>query len=150
MNHRSSLVYSTENGRICPECREKRSNCRCKQGRKTVGTKSSDGIVRVRRDRKGRKGKTVTLISGLGGDLTALARELKTLCGSGGSVVEGEILIQGDHRQRLQSLLEKKGILSSNPADRQLLSIYDKTHRLYRKSGARLPEHAPQLRLVAR
>ena len=66
----------------------------------------------VRLDRKNRKGKTVTLIEGFTGteeDLKSLARELKSKCGVGGSARDGEILIQGDFRERIMILLEEKG-----------------------------------------
>ena len=61
-----------------------------------------DGIVRVSRTSSGRRGKTVTLVTGLPpGDLRAVAGELKRLCGSGGAVKEGTVEIQGDHRARI-------------------------------------------------
>jgi translation initiation factor 1 len=63
-------------------------------------------------DRKNRKGKAVTLIEGFrggGDDLRALGRDLRNLCGTGGSVKNGEILIQGDMRDRVFSLLKKRG-----------------------------------------
>ena len=71
-----------------------------------------DGVVRLLRDRKGRGGKTVTLVAGLSGSptaLAALASELKRLCGTGGTL-RGELIeIQGDHRERLRSELERRG-----------------------------------------
>ena len=72
----------------------------------------SDGIVRVRREVKGRKGKTVTTITGIPLDeerLHELASELKRQCGTGGSVKDGLIIIQGDHCDNLIALLQKKG-----------------------------------------
>lgn len=103
------LVYSTELGRLCPGCHEAVAQCRCKQNNQApVG----DGIVRVSRETKGRKGKGVTLISGvpLGTDqLTSLAKTLKARCGSGGTVKAGVIEIQGDHRDVLVPLLEAQG-----------------------------------------
>ena len=71
-----------------------------------------DGVVRLLRDRKGRGGKTVTLIAGLSGStaaLTALASDLKRLCGTGGSLRGDFIEIQGDHRERLRAELERRG-----------------------------------------
>ena len=69
-------------------------------------------VLRVKLDSSGRAGKTVTLVSGFVGkpdDLEALAKRLKTICGTGGSVKEGEILIQGDVRQKLVDILLKEG-----------------------------------------
>ena len=103
------LVYSTEVGRICPGCQEALSQCRCKQ---QSGAPAGDGVVRVSRETKGRKGKGVTLITGVplaGAELTALAKTLKARCGSGGTVKEGVIEIQGDHRETLVPLLESQG-----------------------------------------
>ena len=106
------LVYSTESGRVttCPTCGLPYKNCRCSQS--TQPTRKSDGIVRVTRDRKGRGGKTVTVIDGVMGSesqLTTLAQQLKKLCGSGGTVKDGNIEIQGDHRDRLVAELLKLG-----------------------------------------
>jgi translation initiation factor 1 len=90
------LVWSSEVGRICPACGKAASSCICrKQGTRQAG----DGVVRVRRETKGRGGKTVTVVTGAPGDeaaLKALAGELKRRCGSGGTVKEGIIEIQGD------------------------------------------------------
>ncbi len=71
-----------------------------------------DGIVRVRRETKGRGGKTVTAIEGVplaGAELNALAKDLKRACGTGGSTKDGVIEIQGDHRDKLVEALEKEG-----------------------------------------
>jgi translation initiation factor 1 len=70
-----------------------------------------DGFVRLLRDRKSRGGKTVTLVAGLpsGTDLDALASALKRLCGTGGTVREGVIEIQGDVRERIKPELERRG-----------------------------------------
>jgi translation initiation factor 1 len=71
-----------------------------------------DGVVRLLRDRKGRGGKTVTLVAGLSGTpaaLNALASDLKRLCGTGGTVRGAIIEIQGDVRQRIKRELERRG-----------------------------------------
>ena len=103
-----SLVYSTETGRLCPECEQPLQQCQCKQ----EGVPSGDGIVRISLDTKGRKGKGVTLITGVlkeSSELKKLAKELKQKCGVGGAVKDGIIEIQGDHRTLLLDLLAKKG-----------------------------------------
>jgi translation initiation factor 1 len=84
--------------------------CRCKQP--PAKPTSDDGVVRVLRETKGRKGKGVTIITGvpLAGDaLKALAKTLKARCGSGGTIKDGVIEIQGDHRDALIPLLELHG-----------------------------------------
>ncbi|QBD79608.1 translation initiation factor Sui1 [Ktedonosporobacter rubrisoli] len=98
------LVYSTDGGRVttCPTCGLPYKDCRC--GQSGQPTRKSDGIVRVRRDRKGRGGKTVTVVDGVPGseaELNALAQQLKKLCGSGGTVKDGNIEIQGDHCEKV-------------------------------------------------
>ena len=73
---------------------------------------SGDGVVRVRRETKGRAGKTVTSIEGVplsGAELSALAKDLKRRCGTGGSTKDGVIEIQGDHRDTLVAALEAEG-----------------------------------------
>jgi translation initiation factor 1 len=103
------LVYSSELGRICPECGKPKSVCICMK--KPVIHKGG-GIVRVQRESKGRGGKTVTVITGVSlpdGALKELAGELKRRCGTGGTVKEGNIEIQGDHRDLLVAELEKRG-----------------------------------------
>ena len=109
----SILVYSTESGRICPGCGNPTKGCSCK-GKKTRSQSNikSDGIIRVRREVKGRKGKTATSISGFqegNDDLKQIAKNLKSQCGTGGSIKGGIIMIQGDHRQTIQSELQKQG-----------------------------------------
>ena len=107
----SKLVYSTEGGRICPGCGRPHAECRCRSAAQP--RPASDGIVRVRREVKGRGGKTVTVLTGFQLDderLRALAAELKRRCGTGGSAANGEILIQGDHRSTLMEELKRRGI----------------------------------------
>jgi translation initiation factor 1 len=107
------LVYSTETGRACPRCGRPTAQCSCKT--QSIGTRNpfpADGIVRIRRETHGRRGKTVSVIYGLpqdDGSLNDLARLLKQRCGSGGTVADGAIVIQGDHRGRLREELEKRG-----------------------------------------
>ena len=104
------LVYTTETGRHCPDCNQPKDQCQCRQVSKARA--SGDGIVRLSRETKGRKGKGVTLISGLDlaeNDLKKLAKELKQRCSTGGSIKNGIIEIQGDQRDFLQPLLQAKG-----------------------------------------
>ena len=104
------IVYSTRHGKTCPHCRAPVAACVCSTGRDA--NRVSDGIVRVLRQTKGRKGKGVTLITGVplsGADLDDLATDLKQRCGSGGTVKDGVIEIQGDHRDAIVLNLEKRG-----------------------------------------
>ena len=103
-------VYSTDQGRICPECGNPIQSCTCKKNRNSYSVKN-DGIVRLRIERKGRGGKSVTLVEGLPADealLKNLAKELKRVCGSGGSVKDGVIEIQGDVRDTALRVLKDK------------------------------------------
>jgi translation initiation factor 1 len=109
------LVYSTEKGLVCPECRLPVARCRC---RRESPAPKGDGIVRVRRETKGHGGKTVTAAEGipLAGDaLRALCSELKRFCGTGGTVKDGVILIQGDHRDKIVAELARRGF-AAKPA----------------------------------
>ncbi|MBR9871355.1 MAG: translation initiation factor Sui1 [Gammaproteobacteria bacterium] len=102
------LVFSTEQGRMCPGCRNPVSECSCGEPVQPEG----DGVVRVSRETKGRKGKGVTLITGIPMDSKALkdyAKVLKAKCGTGGTVKDGVVEIQGDHRDLLVPLLQQKG-----------------------------------------
>ncbi len=109
------LVYSTETGRICPDCSQPVAQCQCAANKKALAAASSvasDGIVRVQRETKGRGGRSVTLVRGLGLDadaLAALGKQLKAACGSGGTVKDGVIEVQGDHVLTLITALQKLG-----------------------------------------
>ena len=106
-----SSVYSSDLGRICPGCRRPVGQCACKDARgKSV--RPGTGVVRVARLTQGRAGKAVSVITGLplaAADLASLARELKQRCGSGGTVREGTIEIQGEHRDTLVAELVRRG-----------------------------------------
>lgn len=107
----AGLVYSTESGRMCPDCRQPVSACICKANARAA-VPAGDGVVRVSRETKGRGGKAVTLVKGLAldaGGLAALGKTLKALCGTGGTVKEGVIEIQGDHMERIMAELQAKG-----------------------------------------
>lgn len=104
----AGLVYSTEAGRMCPACRQPVAGCVC--GVKAVP--KGDGVVRVSRESKGRGGKVVTLVKGLALDdvaLQALCKQLKAACGSGGTVKDGVIEVQGDHCERVAHHLAQAG-----------------------------------------
>lgn len=94
-----SLVYSTDVGRIKQE--------EVKQERP-----KGDGIVRIQRETKGRKGKGVCIITGLDMEdtqLKLLAAQLKKVCGCGGAIKDGDIEIQGDNREKIKEFLTKQG-----------------------------------------
>jgi translation initiation factor 1 len=113
----SRTVYATEAGRICPVCGHPIAACRCKLPHARSMSEhrvrpAGDGIVRVSLDKKGRRGSVVTLITGLPGSdeaLKTLAAELKRRCGSGGTLKDGVIEIQGNHRDTLITILQSKG-----------------------------------------
>ena len=105
----SKTVYSTEHARLCTKCSCPITQCEC--GR-TNAVPKGNGIIRVGRQTKGRKGKGVTLIMGLPLDedeLKRLAKELKQKCSTGGTVKNGVIEIQGDHRAMLVDELKGRG-----------------------------------------
>ena len=109
------LVYSSDGGRVdtCPRCGKSYKQCRCDTSiSNSTPTKKNDGIVRVMRDRKHRGGKTVTMITGIPASddaIAALTQQLKKLCGSGGTVKDGVIEIQGDHCDKVQAQLTGLG-----------------------------------------
>jgi translation initiation factor 1 len=103
------LVYSTDSGRMCPACRQPVAACLCAQQQRGP---AGDGAVRVSRESKGRGGKTVTLVRGLALDdaaLSALGKRLRSACGSGGTVKDGVLEVQGDHAERVTTLLQAEG-----------------------------------------
>ena len=108
-SNRGGLVYSTEAGRICPGCRRPVAECVCNRARPAP----PPGQVRVSRETKGRGGRCVTVIRGvpLGEqELTVLAKRLRTACGSGGTVKDGVIEVQGDHCDKVMASLAAEGL----------------------------------------
>ena len=106
-NSSGGLVYSTEGGRMCPACRRPVAQCICRAAAPPAG----DGIVRVQRETKGRGGKAVTVVRGVPVDAAALvklAQDLKAACGSGGTVKDGTIEVQGDHVEKVMALLQQR------------------------------------------
>ncbi|QGZ66740.1 translation initiation factor Sui1 [Paraburkholderia acidisoli] len=107
---RGGLVYSTDGGRMCPDCRRVLAQCVC--GTIASPRQVGDGVARVVRETKGRGGKSVTIVRGLALDPAALAllgKQLRTACGSGGTVKDGVIEVQGDHCDRVIEELKKSG-----------------------------------------
>ena len=113
----SRLVFSTETGRICSVCGKSVSSCSCKGKKAAKADKQAtaypkDGTIRIQREVKGHKGKTVTAVFGVpleNEELQKFAKTLKRRCGAGGSIRDGVILIQGDHRQTLLDEIKKHG-----------------------------------------
>lgn len=107
------LVYSSEQGRVCPKCGWPETDCRCAatlaQGAETVPAKP---VAKLRLENRA-SGKHVTIVDGLPDNrdyVEALCRELKRACGTGGQAGDGAIELQGDQRERLRELLTKKGL----------------------------------------
>jgi len=101
-------VFSSAAGAVCARCGHPEAACRCS----TPAATPAGGPVRVMREIKGRKGKGVTVVRGLDlarAELERLAKELKRACGSGGTVKDGAIEIQGDHRDRVVEELQRRG-----------------------------------------
>ena len=106
------VVYSSRYGKMCPRCDRPVAGCICARVDAAQAAQSGDGVVRVARETKGRKGTGVSVVSGIplhGAELKALAKELKQRCGSGGTLRDGVIEIQGDHRDLLVRLLQERG-----------------------------------------
>jgi len=107
----SRVVYSTEKGRICPRCGWPEANCQCSSQRANEPLPSRI-VAKLRMERKGRGGKTVTVIGGLPRNeafLKELAQELKRTCGTGGTVTDDGIELHGDLRDRVRDVLAQKG-----------------------------------------
>jgi translation initiation factor 1 len=109
----SRLVYSTEGGRVrAPEARPEDRPAASPRPASRPGA-PDDGGIRIFRERGGRGGKVVTVVRGLpsGMALLDLAADLKRLCGAGGTVKDGTLEIQGDHRERIADRLRERGCI---------------------------------------
>jgi translation initiation factor 1 len=109
----SALVYSTDHGRMCPQCRRPVQACTCLAQRAAVP--ATMGPIRVSRESKGRGGKTVTLVRGLplpATELEGLGKQLRSHCGSGGTAKDGVIEVQGDHCERVLAWLLAQGFVA--------------------------------------
>ncbi|MCP4896106.1 MAG: stress response translation initiation inhibitor YciH [bacterium] len=108
--NRGLTVFSTETGRMCPKCGWPVDACHCSSH---LEEPIPDRVVaRLRIEKSGRRGKTVTVVEGLprnGTFLKDLAKELKRACSTGGTVAEDRVELQGDHRERLRDTLKAKG-----------------------------------------
>ena len=110
MKKNSGLVYSTETGRHCSSCGQPQAQCLCRK--KEKNTIPSGSTVKISRQTKGRRGSSVSLISGIplpADQMKILAKDLKKICGSGGTLKNGIIEIQGDHRELLMEQLTRRG-----------------------------------------
>ena len=108
----SRLVFSTDRGRMCPGCGWPADNCRC--SRKGEAAVPDRVVAKLRVEKAGRGGKTVTVVYDLPRNATflkELCTELKRSCGTGGTVEGDTVEIQGDHRDRLRELLQKRGLV---------------------------------------
>ncbi|MBI2221601.1 MAG: hypothetical protein HYU53_10390 [Acidobacteria bacterium] len=106
------VVYSTDKGRICPACGWPARDCTCSTRSAADEPVPTRLVAKLRMEKAGRGGKTVTLVDGLPRNaafLRGLAQELKRACGTGGAVVENTIELQGDLRDRVREFLVKKG-----------------------------------------
>lgn len=102
-------VWSSDGGRTCPGCGRPVTDCTCGQ---EAGAPTGDGVVRISREVKGRRGKAVTVVRGVpvsAAELDELGRELKRSCGVGGAIKDGAVEIQGDKREQVAQLLRERG-----------------------------------------
>ncbi len=112
MSRDSRPVYETGRGRVCPKCGWPADDCHCSSRAEQPVPAKLACVLRL--EKKGRGGKSVTVVAGLPRNqafLGALAAELKRACGTGGTVAEEAVEIQGDQRERLRPLLAAKGWL---------------------------------------
>src|SRR3982751_5142812 len=105
------VVYSTDKGRMCDRCGWPVADCKCSQSLATESVPARI-VAKLRMEKKGRRGKVVTVVYGLPNNdafLKALSQELKRACGTGGAVVEGGIELHGELRERVREVLAGKG-----------------------------------------
>ena len=114
MAEKGRLVYSTGAGRICGACGWPERDCKCSSNRTPTDPIPARIIAKLRLEKKGRGGKTVTVVYDLPRNaafLKELAQELKRACGTGGAVGDGTVELQGDLRDRVRDVLQKKGFV---------------------------------------
>ena len=111
------LVYSTNAGRICPGCGWPARDCKCSTKNpadQPVPERAGKIVAKLRVEKKGRGGKTVTVVDGLPRNaafLKELGHELKRACGTGGAILDDGVELQGDLRDRVRECLQKKGFI---------------------------------------
>ena len=105
-------VYSTGAGRVCPGCGWPSDNCKCSSSLARDEAVPDRIVAKLRMEKKGRGGKTVTVVFGLPRNaafLKDLTAELKRVCGTGGTAAEDSVELQGEQRDRVREFLQKKG-----------------------------------------
>jgi translation initiation factor 1 len=104
----NKIVFSTDpNWSVkCENCGNLKENCTCTE---SVSKTFKNQTAYIKRDRKGRGGKTVTIVTNLSGDIKSLQKELQKKCASGGTLKKDALEIQGDHLEKIRVILQKKG-----------------------------------------
>ena len=113
-NQNSRLVYSTSTGGKCPKCGWPQRDCQCSQRRAGNATVPERVVAKLRVEKKGRRGKTFTVVYDLPSNdafLKDLGQRLKRACGTGGAIADGTIELQGDLRERVRPFLEGLGYI---------------------------------------
>ncbi|HKH73856.1 MAG TPA: hypothetical protein VKA59_21000 [Vicinamibacterales bacterium] len=114
LKNNARLVYSTETSGKCPVCGWPQRDCQCSTRHASDAPVPSRIVAKVRMEKKGRGGKTITVVYGLPQNadfLKELSQELKRACGTGGTVVEGGVELQGDLRPRVRDVLAQRGYI---------------------------------------
>jgi translation initiation factor 1 len=114
VKNNARIVYSTDTGGKCPKCGWPQRNCQCSSNRKVEEAVPDRPVAKLRMEKSGRGGKTVTVVFGLPQNeafLKELAQRLKKLCGTGGTVIEGGVELQGDLRDRVRAALVDQGYI---------------------------------------
>jgi translation initiation factor 1 len=114
LKNNARLVYSTATGGKCPVCGWPQRDCQCSSRRAANEPLPARIVAKLRMEKKGRGGKTVTVVDGLPRNddlLKEIAQDLKRACGTGGTVIDGGVELQGDQRPRVREALAKRGYI---------------------------------------